>query len=96
MKDRLTPLLEKISSKPAPRVFRPHRVVFVLEIQYFIEISTPLNNNRNPSLVAFAVTSDGHRLLVDTSNESFMIYQEELGDVDSLGITLYDLAEAED
>ncbi len=95
MDEKFIALLQRLSPTPTPCVLRPKNVSFIVEIQFFLEVEEPRNFSEGSSQVAFAITSDGHRLLVDTSDDSFMILQEEFGDIDKLGITLSDLAEAE-
>ena len=75
----------------APVEFRFENVRFVVEVQYFLDIEDPANHEPDKGLLAFAVTSDGDRLLIDLKAADLPILQEELGTVDSIGLTIGDL-----
>ena len=40
------------------------------------------------------MSTDGHDLLIDLRDENFLISQDELGDIDSIGVTLGRLLQA--
>lgn len=68
---------------------------FLLELQYFLDITNLDNFDSSTNRIKFAVTTDGFELLVDLNTESLNILQDEFGDVDSLGVSFNDLVEAE-
>lgn len=67
---------------------------FVVEVQYFLSIERQAAINIEKTLYAFAVSTDGNDLLIDLRDENFLILQDELGDIDSIGVTLGRLLQA--
>jgi len=78
-----------------PTRFRFNHVAYVLELQYFLDITNSENYDIENGKCRFAVTTDGFELLVDLNSEKLEIFQDEFGDIDSLGISVKDLIEAE-
>lgn len=66
----------------------------VVEVQYFLSIERQAAINIEKTFYAFAVSADGHDLLIDLRDEHFLILQDELGDIDSIGVTLGRLLQA--
>lgn len=67
---------------------------FVVEIQYFLRIESQSFLDMTKSMLAFAVTADGHELLIDLETAHNPIFQNESGEVDFIDITIFDLQEA--
>lgn len=66
----------------------------LLSVQYLFNdcwssCFSPKNN-----LLKFAVSTDGWDLLVNPEDEGLVVFQDEAGDVDSIGITIFDLLNA--
>jgi hypothetical protein len=66
----------------------------VVEVQSFLSIERQAAINIEKNFYAFAVSTDGHDLLIDLRDENFLILQDELGDIDSIGVTLGSLLQA--
>jgi hypothetical protein len=66
----------------------------VVEVQYFLSIERQARINVEKAFYAFAVSTDGHDLLIDLRDENCLILQDEIGDIDSIGITLARLMQA--
>jgi hypothetical protein len=67
---------------------------FVIEIQYFISVDGQSEEDIRRNLFAFAVNTDGHKMLFDVEDENCSILQDEFGDIDSIGVTINDLLTA--
>jgi len=66
----------------------------VVEVQYFLSIERQAAKKIEKPFYAFAVSTDGNDLLIDLRDESFVILQDEFGDIYSIGITLGSLLQA--
>lgn len=90
-----SPLLEFLSNDlvrgSMPARFQTKNFDFVVEIQYLLDIDAAANFRPARNQVAFAVTTDGHDLLVSVDDETCEILQDEFGDVDSIGVSVSDL-----
>lgn len=90
-----SPLLEFLSSElvrgSMPARFQADNAEFVVEIQYLLDIDAAANFRPDRRQVAFAVTTDGHDLLVSVDDETCEILQDEFGDVESIGVSISDL-----
>jgi|GEM_PF-6616063 len=84
-------LSDKSLRESLPLVFRFEQVKHILEIQSFLSLDDPENYDVRNKRFAFAVSSDGNKLLVDLKTEDLEILQDESGDIDSLDITIKDL-----
>jgi hypothetical protein len=74
-----------------PVGYRFAHVSFALEIQYMLSLEEAKNYDVDNKRLAFAVSTDGHELLVDLSDQELRMMQNEFGDVDYIGITIQDL-----
>ncbi|MEM7146328.1 MAG: hypothetical protein AAF591_14420 [Verrucomicrobiota bacterium] len=85
-------LLEMYSNQQligaAPVRIAPSRVSFIVEVQYFHPVDRVCEVDVQHGRFSFAVTSDGHELMVDLAQEELPILQREFGDTDTIGITL--------
>lgn len=68
---------------------------FILDVQYFLDILNSTNIDVLNARLRFAVTTDGFELLVSLKSAELEILQDEFGDIDSLGILMTDLIEAD-
>jgi len=93
--DALEKLLENQAMRAAlPASFRFTTVPFTLEIQYLTNLEDQGNYDLDNKRVVFAITTDGHGLVADLSDQELKIMQSEFGDVDYLGITVQNLRDA--
>jgi hypothetical protein len=74
-----------------PASFLSQEGVFLLSIQYLIEDCWDKSFDQNKKLLKFGVNTDGWDLLVNTDDEQLDILQDEMGDIDSIDITIFDL-----
>ena len=86
--------LADLYKNPVPIRFELRNEKFVVEVQYFLHPEDQSIEDIEKHLYAFAMSSDGFKLLIDLSNEAFPILQNEFGDIDSIGVTLKDLSDA--
>ena len=77
-----------------PAAFLTQEGKFLLSIQYLFEDCWSKNFDQANNLLRFGVNTDGWDLLVDIDDEQLVILQDEMGDIDSIGITVFDLLEA--
>lgn len=91
----LTLLNDSDLRKITPVAFDFKHVAFVLEIQYWLDVTDATNLDVVNQRVAFAVTTDGFRIHVSLANSALEIVHEELGDFDNIGVTIHDLLIAE-
>lgn len=82
--------LQKLGSMRCPARFVLKEKPFVVEIQYFTSDTCNKEAEEQIEFLIFAVTTDGHELLVPTDG-SENILQREFGVIDELGVTLDDL-----
>lgn len=82
--------LHKLRSMHCPARFVLKEKPFVVEIQYFTSDTCKTEEKGQIEFLTFAVTTDGHELLVPTDG-SENILQREFGVIDELGVTLDDL-----
>ena len=78
-----------------PLVIKPKNVSWIIEIQSFSDLSSSKNYLSKKNYLRFATTWDGNELLFDLNNENYEILQDERGDIDTLGITVFDLLDCE-
>ena len=69
-------------------------VNWILEIQYFVCENEQRKEDLDKGYLKFAVTTDGHELLICTNSTTEEIFQREFDDVDFLDLTLSDLLKA--
>ncbi len=74
-----------------PTAFRVHGVARIVEIQYMLDIYDATSFRPDSNLLAFAVTSDGHDLLIDVRDPAAELLQDEFGLVYSLGVSVADI-----
>lgn len=86
---------EKSLYESMPLGFRFSHVGFILELQYLLDMSDTKNYDIENKRFSFAVNTDGYELLIDLNNDHIEIYQCEYGDIDSIGLIISDLLEAE-
>ncbi|CCO44547.1 hypothetical protein VIBNISOn1_1160055 [Vibrio nigripulchritudo SOn1] len=79
-------------SRPLRFVFRENS--FILEIQYFLDISEAQNYDVANKRLKFAVTTDGFDLWVDFNSEDILVFQEEFGDIEEIGVSLEEIVVA--
>ncbi|RJG37252.1 hypothetical protein [Motilimonas pumila] len=77
-----------------PAAFLTQEGEFLLSIQYLFEDCWSKNFDQANSLLRFGVNTDGWDLLVDIGDEQLVILQDEMGDIDSIDISVFDLLEA--
>ncbi|CAM2005119.1 hypothetical protein [Acanthopleuribacter pedis] len=82
------------SIAPPPIGLKFNNVEFILEIQYFLDVTCKENYNPKLGYLKFAVTTDGNELIVNLKNDYLSILQSEDGDIDSLGLILKDILNA--
>ncbi|VUD69394.1 hypothetical protein TDB9533_04761 [Thalassocella blandensis] len=78
-----------------PGTFKFKTVGFVLEIRELLDIKNVENYDVENGRLSFAVNSDGFKLLVDLNSKNMEILQDEFDDIDSIGVTIQDLLDAE-
>jgi hypothetical protein len=66
----------------------------VVEVQYFLSIERQAAINIEKTFYAFAVSTDGHDLLIDLRDENLLILQDEHGHIETIGVTLGRLLQA--
>jgi hypothetical protein len=66
----------------------------LLSIQYLFNDCWSSCVIPNSNLLKFAVSTDGWDLLVNPRDEKLVVFQDEIGDIDSIGITIFDLLNA--
>ena len=76
--------------KFSPRVFRSE-LDRLVEIQYLLDVDDAENIREDLGMIAFAVNSDGHNLLVDPFDPTLSIHQEEFGDVDCIDLSVKEI-----
>ena len=77
-----------------PATFLSQEGGFLLSIQYLFEDCWSKNFNQANNLLRFGVNTDGWDLLVDIGDDQLAILQDEMGDIDSIDITIFDLLRA--
>lgn len=88
--------LDKFKSKDQlPATFMTKEGEFLLSIQYLFEDCWSNNFDESNNLLKFGVNTDGWDLLVNIENEQLVILQDEMGDIDSIDITIFDLLKAD-
>jgi hypothetical protein len=70
-------------------------VAFGLQVQCWLDITDATHFDVANQRVAFAVTTDGFTIYASLANKALNIIQDEFGDSDYIGITIYDLLAAE-
>ena len=68
--------------------------IFVLELQYFLDLDSEENHDAETCNLRFAVTTDGYDILINLGSDNLDVFQDEFGDIESLGITVGDLLKA--
>jgi len=84
-----------LSKDSFPMGLRLGNVDFVLELQFPLDWADAGNSDPERKHLAFAVTTDGNKLLVDLNTRDLDILQDEHGDIDAIGVSARDLLEAE-
>jgi len=74
-----------------PITYQFKHVDFILEVQYFLNITAQKSSDLKGWKLPFAVTSDGYELQADLSTEKLEVFQNEYGDLDSLGVSIKDM-----
>jgi hypothetical protein len=93
------PSLEALLDVQSLRDALPVRFVFpnerfVYELRKLLSLEDERNYDTEKKQLAFALCTDGHRQIIDLSDESLRLMQDEFGDIDYLGITIQDLLDA--
>ncbi|MDX1693970.1 MAG: hypothetical protein R3208_09405 [Ketobacteraceae bacterium] len=84
--------LERFGKKgELPAAFLSQKGEFLLSIQYLFEDCWATNYDQENNLLRFGVNTDGWDLLVDIADDQLVILQDEMGDIDSIDITIFDL-----
>ena len=78
-----------------PLIIKPKKVPWVVEIQFFLDLNSPENYIEEKNYLRFATTWDGNEMLFDLNKENYEILQDERGDIDSIGISIFDLLDCE-
>lgn len=87
-------VLEKLQQYETPLTLEFPKSNEVLEIQFLVDIKDSKNHRIVNGMLTFAVSYDGHDLMVDLKNEDFELYQDESGDVYELDLNAADLLSA--
>ena len=66
----------------------------VVEIQYFTKGNESSCVYGGTEYLMFAVTTDGWDLLIESNSNEGVVFQREMDDIDSIGITINQLLEA--
>jgi hypothetical protein len=74
-----------------PAAFLSQEGEFLLSIQYLFEDCWSKNFDQSNNLLRFGVNTDGWDLLVNVDDDQLVILQDEMGDIDSIDITIFDL-----
>ncbi|GGB22075.1 hypothetical protein [Agarivorans gilvus] len=77
-----------------PVSFLSEEGVFLLSIQYLIEDCWNNSFDHERKLLRFGVNTDGWDLLINIDDDQLDILQDEMGDIDSIDITIFDLLDA--
>ena len=77
-----------------PATFLSQEGEFLLSIQYLFEDCWSKNFDQGNNLLRFGVNTDGWDLLVNVDDDQLVILQDEMGDIDSIDITIFDLLRA--
>ena len=72
----------------------PENSPFVVEIQYLLDFNDPKNYDVEQNRFAFAMNTDGHKLMVETNTPQCEILQCEFDQVDCIGVNLEQLLSA--
>ncbi|MVF13602.1 hypothetical protein FT643_15780 [Ketobacter sp. MCCC 1A13808] len=87
--------LNRFGSKgELPATFSSGENEFLLSIQYLFTDCWSNRFDPTNNLLRFAVNTDGWDLLVNVQDKELVILQDEMGDVDSIDITIFDLLNA--
>jgi hypothetical protein len=74
-----------------PAAFLSQEGEFLLSIQYLFKDCWSKNFDQSNNLLRFGVNTDGWDLLVNVDDDQLVILQDEMGDIDSIDITIFDL-----
>lgn len=74
-----------------PANFSSQEGEFLVGIQYLFNDCWSEQFDKNKNLLKFGVNTDGWDLLVDMSDDQLGILQDEVGDIDAIDITIFDL-----
>jgi hypothetical protein len=84
--------LERFGRKgELPAAFRSQENEFLVSIQYLFDDCWSKHFDQANNLLRFGVNTDGWDLLVDISDDELVILQDEMGDIDTIDITIFDL-----
>src|SRR5690606_12576528 len=77
-----------------PATFRSQEGKFLVSIQYLFDECWSEHFDQTKKLLKFGVNTDGWDLLVDLGDNELAILQDEMGDIDTIDITIFDLLHA--
>ncbi|MEO0333935.1 MAG: hypothetical protein AAF223_20055 [Bacteroidota bacterium] len=94
--EAMVEFLRRFSEKDTlPASFHSNSNSFLLSIQYLFNDCWSSCFNPNNNLLKFAVSTDGWDLLVNPKDDELVVFQDEVGDIDSIGITIFDLLDSD-
>ena len=85
----------KLRSSPLPVQLRFRHVPYVVELQYLLSLDDSANYDALGGRFCFAVNTDGNDMLIDVTSPRMHLLQRENCDIDSVGLTVADLLDAE-
>lgn len=77
-----------------PAAFLSPEGEYLVEIQYLFEDCWSRRFNKSNNLLRLGVNTDGWDLLVNICDDELVILQDEMGDIDTIDITIFDLLSA--
>ncbi|WP_156804623.1 hypothetical protein [Gallaecimonas xiamenensis] len=86
--------LEELKNIPCPVQFKGLPENGTLEIQCFTKDNELSCSHGGTKYLIFAVTTDGWDLLIESDSSEGVIFQREMDDIDTIGITIKQLLEA--
>ncbi|WP_444929147.1 hypothetical protein ACJJIF_15045 [Microbulbifer sp. SSSA002] len=93
--EAMVEFLSRFSEKDTlPASFHSSHDRFLLSVQYLFNDCWSNRFNPNNNLLKFAVSTDGWDLLINPEDEELIVFQDEVGDIDSIDITIFDLLNA--
>ena len=74
-----------------PAAFFSQEGEFIVSIQYLFDDCWSKHFDQTNNLLKFGVNTDGWDLLVNINDDQLVIFQDELSDIDTIDITIFDL-----
>ena len=81
-------------NKSLPVQFQFEDKDFIVDIMLFFDLDDPENFDSENNRIRFARNGEGFILLADLGTEGLRIMQEEFGNIDYIGVTIFDLVKA--